>query len=45
MQETPIKIITIVLVLETNTGDVRGFLQVQHYWEVNICSELLNAGL
>jgi len=33
------------LVLETNTGDVGGFLQVQHYWGVNICCELLNPGL
>jgi len=33
------------LVLETNTGDVGGFLQVQHYWGVNICCELQNPGL
>jgi len=45
MQETPLKIITIVLVLETNTGDVGDFLQVQHYWGVNICCELINASL
>jgi len=37
--------IIIVLVLETNTGDVGGFLQVQRYWGVNISFELLNPGL
>jgi len=30
-------------VLENNTGDVGGFLQVQHYWGVNICCK--NLGL
>jgi len=39
------KIIMTVLVLETNTGDVGGFLQVQHYWGVNIHCELLNPEL
>jgi len=29
-------------VLETNTGDVRGFLLVQHYWGVN---KVLNLGI
>jgi len=28
-----------------NTGYVGGFLQVQHYWGVNIIRELLNPGL
>jgi len=38
-------IIIVFFALETNTGDVGGFLLVQHYWEVNICCELLNPGL
>jgi len=33
------KIIISVYVLETNTGDFGGFIQVQHYWGVNICCE------
>jgi len=45
MQQAPLKIIIIGFVLETNTGDFGGFLQVQHYWGVNICCELLNPGL
>jgi len=32
-------------VLWTNTDDVRGFLQVQHYWGVNICCKVLNLHL
>jgi len=32
--DTSLKIIVIVFVLEINTGDVGGFLQVQHYWGV-----------
>jgi len=39
------KIIIVVFVLETNIGDVGGFLQVQHYWGVNSCYDLLNPGL
>jgi len=39
------KVIIVVFVIETNTGYVGGFLQVQHYWGVNINRELLNPGL
>jgi len=39
------KIIIAVFVIETNTGYVGGFLQVQHYWGVNISCELLNPDL
>jgi len=35
------KTIIVVFVLETNTGYVGGFLQVQHYWEVNISCDLV----
>jgi len=42
-QQAPLKIITVVFVLKTNTINVRRFLQVQHYWGVSC--ELLNPGL
>jgi len=32
-------------ILCTNTDDFGGFLQVQHYWWVNICCKILNLGL
>jgi len=32
-------------VLKTNTDYVGGFLQVYHYWWVNICCKVLNLGL
>jgi len=31
-------------VLQTNADDAGGFLQVQHYWGVNICCKVLNLG-
>jgi len=39
------KKIIVVFVTKTNTGYVGGFLQVQHYWGVNISHELLYQGL
>jgi len=39
------KIIIVVFIIETNTAYVGGFLQVQHYWGVDISRELLNPGL
>jgi len=39
----PLKIFIVIIIifLETNTSDVGGFLQVQHYWGVNICHKVL----
>jgi len=44
-QWAPLKIIIVVFVIETNTGYVGGFVQVQHYWGGNISRELLNPDL
>jgi len=39
------KIIIIAFALQTNTDDIGGFLQVQHYLGMNICCKVPNIEL